>query len=257
MVNKKKRSLDRFRLDGLRALVSGAGRGLGYACALALAEAGAEIIALSRTLDELKKLKAEIESDGGKADIVVCDAADAAQINEIIPNLGRIDILLNNAGTNIPEAFVDVSLNNLDTILNLNVRGAFLMAQAVVKEMLKRGHGGSIINISSQMGHVGAPNRTVYCASKHAIEGLTKAMGVELAPKGIRVNSVGPTFIETPLTKPFFDNAEFAKDTLARIPLAKLGQVEDVADAVVYLASPAAGMVTGGSLLVDGGWTAR
>ena len=150
-----------------------------------------------------------------------------------------------------------MSLNNLDTILNLNVRGAFLMAQAVVKEMLKRGHGGSIINMSSQMGHVGAPNRTVYCASKHAIEGLTKAMGVELAPKGIRVNSVGPTFIETPLTKPFFDNAEFAKDTLARIPLAKLGQVEDVADAVVYLASPAAGMVTGGSLLVDGGWTAR
>ena len=257
MVNKKKRSLDRFRLDGLRALVSGAGRGLGYACALALAEAGAEIIALSRTLDELKKLKAEIESDGGKADVVVCDAADAAQINEIIPNLGRIDILVNNAGTNIPEAFVDVSLNNLDTILNLNVRGAFLMAQAVVKEMLKRGHGGSIINMSSQMGHVGAPNRTVYCASKHAIEGLTKAMGVELASKGIRVNSVGPTFIETPLTKPFFDNAEFAKDTLARIPLAKLGQVEDVADAVVYLASPAAGMVTGGSLLVDGGWTAR
>ena len=257
MVNKKKRSLDRFRLDGSRALVSGAGRGLGYACALALAEAGAEIIALSRTLDELKKLKAEIESDGGKADVVVCDAADAAQINEIIPNLGRIDILVNNAGTNIPEAFVDVSLNNLDTILNLNVRGAFLMSQAVVKEMMQRNHGGSIIHISSQMGHVGAPNRTVYCASKHAIEGLTKAMGVELGPHGIRVNSVGPTFIETPLTKPFFENKEFTADTISRIALGKIGQVEDVADAVVYLASPASGMVTGSSLLVDGGWTAR
>ncbi|MEC7660835.1 MAG: glucose 1-dehydrogenase [Pseudomonadota bacterium] len=257
MIEKKKRSLDRFRLDGLRALVSGAGRGLGHACALALAEAGAEIIALSRTLDELEKLQLDIQSDGGTADIAVCDAADPKQISEIVPKLGQIDILVNNAGTNIPEAFVDVSLNNLDTILDLNVRGAFLMSQAVVKEMLRRNHGGSIIHISSQMGHVGAPNRTVYCASKHAIEGLTKAMGVELGPHGIRVNSVGPTFIETPLTKPFFENKEFTADTISRIALGKIGQVEDVADAVVYLASPASGMVTGSSLLVDGGWTAR
>ena len=131
------------------------------------------------------------------------------------------------------------------------------MSQAVVKEMLRRNHGGSIIHISSQMGHVGAPNRTVYCASKHAIEGLTKAMGVELGPHGIRVNSVGPTFIETPLTKPFFENKEFTADTISRTALGKIGQVEDVADAVVYLASPASGMVTGSSLLVDGGWTAR
>ena len=152
---------------------------------------------------------------------------------------------------------MDVSLSNLDTILNLNVRGAFLMAQAVVQGMLEREHGGSIIHMSSQMGHVGAPNRTVYCASKHAIEGLTKAMGVELAHHGIRVNSVGPTFIETPLSKPFFEDENFAKDTLGRIPMGKLGSVEDVADAVVYLASPASGMVTGSSLVVDGGWTAR
>ena len=204
MIKKKKRSLDRFRLDGLRALVSGAGRGLGYACAVALAEAGAEIVALSRTLNELEKLQLDIQRDGGTADIAVCDAADPDQISEIVPKVGQIDILVNNAGTNIPEAFVEVSLNNLDTILDLNVRGAFLMSQAVVREMLRRNHGGSIIHISSQMGHVGAPNRTVYCASKHAIEGLTKAMGVELGPHGIRVNSVGPTFIETPLTKPFF-----------------------------------------------------
>ena len=161
MIDMKKRSLDRFRLDGLRALVSGAGRGLGHACALALAEAGAEIIALSRTLDELEKLQLDIQSDGGTADIAVCDAANPDQISEIVPKLGQIDILVNNAGTNIPEAFVDVSLNNLDTILDLNVRGAFLMSQAVVKEMLRRNHGGSIIHISSQMGHVGAPNRTV------------------------------------------------------------------------------------------------
>ena len=257
MRSPRTRSLERFRLDGLRALITGAGRGLGKACAVALADAGAEVVIMSRTASELENLRDQIKNDGGKAEIAVCNAANADQINEIIPDLGRLDILVNNAGTNIPEAFTEVSTANFDAIMNLNVRGAFLMAQAVVKEMLKRGHGGSIINMSSQMGHVGAPNRTVYCASKHAIEGLTKAMGVELAPKGIRVNSVGPTFIETPLTKPFFDNAEFAKDTLARIPLAKLGQVEDVADAVVYLASPAAGMVTGGSLLVDGGWTAR
>ncbi|MBH68654.1 MAG: 3-oxoacyl-ACP reductase [Rhodospirillaceae bacterium] len=257
MQTPRTRSLERFRLDGLKALVSGAGRGLGEACAVALADAGAHVVLMSRTVSELEELKAKIQKDGGVAEVAVCDAADPYQIEKIIPTLGRIDVLVNNAGTNIPEPFSTVSLGNLDTILNLNVRGAFLMAQAVVREMLKRGHGGSIIHMSSQMGHVGAPNRTVYCASKHAIEGLTKAMGVELAPHGIRVNSVGPTFIETPLTKPFFENADFAKDTLSRIPMGKLGQVEDVADAVVFLASPASGMVTGGSLLVDGGWTAR
>ncbi len=251
------RALDRFHLDGLIALVTGAGRGLGEACAIGLADAGAELILLSRTELELETLKIKIEKEGGRAKTVVCDASNPSHIENIIPTLGRIDILVNNAGTNIPEPFVDVSLDNLDRILNLNIRGAFLMAQAVVREMLKRGHGGSIIHMSSQMGHVGAPNRTVYCASKHALEGLTKAMGVELAPHGIRVNSVGPTFIETPLSRPFLEDVAFARDTLGRIPMGKLGQVEDVADAVVYLASPASGMVTGSSIVVDGGWTAR
>ena len=255
--SKKTRSPDRCRLDGLIALVTGAGRGLGEACAIALAEAGAKLIIMSRTESDLLDLKKRIEDDGGSVQISICDAADPSQIESIVPALGHIDILVNNAGTNIPESFLDVSLSNLDKILNLNVRGAFLMAQAVVRGMLEREHGGSIIHMSSQMGHVGAPNRTVYCASKHAIEGLTKAMGVELAPHGIRVNSVGPTFIETPLSRPFFKNKEFANDTLARIPMGKLGDVEDVADAVVYLAAPASGMVTGTSLIVDGGWTAR
>ena len=254
---KKTRSPERFRLDGLTALVTGAGRGLGEACAIALSEAGADLIIMSRTENDLLTLKGRIESFGGEGKVSICDASDPDQISNIIPKLGRIDVLVNNAGTNIPESFVDVSLSNLDTILNLNVRGAFLMAQAVVQGMLEREHGGSIIHMSSQMGHVGAPNRTVYCASKHAIEGLTKAMGVELAHHGIRVNSVGPTFIETPLSKPFFEDENFAKDTLGRIPMGKLGSVEDVADAVVYLASPASGMVTGSSLVVDGGWTAR
>jgi NAD(P)-dependent dehydrogenase (short-subunit alcohol dehydrogenase family) len=221
MTQPRTRSLDRFRLDGLIALITGAGRGLGEACAIALADAGAEVILMSRTESELD------------------------------------DILVNNAGTNIPEPFLEVSLDHLDTILNLNLRGAFLMAQGVARGMVTRGQGGSIIHMSSQMGHVGAPNRTAYCASKHAIEGLTKAMGVELAPHRIRTNSVGPTFVDTPLAKKFLDDPAFSKDVLERIPMGKLGQVEDVADAVVYLAAPASNMVTGTSLLVDGGWTAR
>jgi NAD(P)-dependent dehydrogenase (short-subunit alcohol dehydrogenase family) len=257
MSQSRTRSPDRFRLDGLVALVTGAGRGLGEACAIALSEAGAEVILMSRTQSELDDLKIRIESDDGIARTAVCDAANPAAIARVIPKLGRIDILVNNAGTNIPEPFLDVSLEHLDTILNLNLRGAYLMAQAVARGMVERGKGGSIIHMSSQMGHVGAPNRTAYCASKHAIEGLTKAMGIELAPHAIRTNSVGPTFVETPLAAGFLKDPTFAKDVLERIPMGKLGQVEDVADAVVYLAAPASKMVTGTSLLVDGGWTAR
>ena len=257
MTQPRTRSLDRFRLDGLIALITGAGRGLGEACAIALADAGAEVILMSRTESELDDLKVRIEADGGTARTAICDAADPAAIAAVVPALGRIDILVNNAGTNIPEPFLEVSLDHLDTILNLNLRGAFLMAQGVARGMVTRGQGGSIIHMSSQMGHVGAPNRTAYCASKHAIEGLTKAMGVELAPHRIRTNSVGPTFVETPLAKKFLDDPVFSRDVLERIPMGKLGQVEDVADAVVYLAAPASNMVTGTSLLVDGGWTAR
>jgi len=257
MAGPTSKSLDRFRLDGLVALVTGAGRGLGQACAIALAEAGASLILMSRTKSELDDLAHRIKMQGGTAHTVVCDAANPQAITAIVPALGRIDILVNNAGTNIPEPFVDVTLEHLDTILNLNVRGAFLVAQAVVRGMLERRQGGSIIHMSSQMGHVGAPNRTAYCASKHAIEGMTKAMGVELAPHGIRVNSVGPTFVETPLASGFLSDPTFAEDVIARIPMGRLGQLEDVADAVVYLAAPASKMVTGTSLVVDGGWTAR
>ncbi len=257
MAETRMRALDRFRLDGQVALVTGAGRGLGKACAISLADAGADVILSSRTRQELDALKTEIEAEGGRARVVVCDAADPESIASAIPPLGRIDVLVNNAGTNIPEPFAEVSLEHLDTILNLNVRGAFLVAQTVSRGMIDRGHGGSIIHMSSQMGHVGAPNRTVYCASKHAIEGLTKAMGVELAAYGIRVNSVGPTFVETPLARQFLKDPVFSRDVLDRIAMGKLARPEDVADAVLYLASPASGMVTGTSLVVDGGWTAR
>ena len=187
----------------------------------------------------------------------VCDVTDSRQVEEAVDFLEQVDILVNNAGTNVPEPFLEVSEDNLDRMLAVNVKGVFLVAQATARCMVERGEGGSIINISSQMGHVGAPRRTVYCATKHAVEGLTKAMAVELAPHNVRVNSVAPTFVETPMTKPLLEDETLREDTLSRIPLGRLGRVEDVTGAVLFLASPAAGLITGASLLVDGGWTAQ
>jgi NAD(P)-dependent dehydrogenase (short-subunit alcohol dehydrogenase family) len=178
-------------------------------------------------------------------------------VEEAVEFLEQIDILVNNAGLNVPEPFLEVSEENLDRVLAVNVKGVFLVAQAAARRMVEHGEGGSIINVSSQMGHVGAPRRTVYCATKHAVEGLTKAMAVELAPHNVRVNSVAPTFVETPMTKPFLEDETIREDTLSRIPLGRLGRVEDVTGAVVFLASPTAGLITGTSLLVDGGWTAQ
>jgi NAD(P)-dependent dehydrogenase (short-subunit alcohol dehydrogenase family) len=245
-----------IRLDGLTGVVTGAGRGLGRACALALADAGAEVVLVSRTQSELEALAADIAERGGKARALACDIVDAEEVRGRIEGLARIDILVNNAGGNIPEPFVDVSEEHLDRILTLNVRAAFLVAQSAARRMISGGRGGSIIHMSSQMGHVGAPNRTVYCMTKHAIEGLSKAMAVELAPRGIRVNAIGPTFVLTPLTRPFFERKAFRDDTLARIPIGRLAALEDIMGAVVFLASPAAAMITGASLTIDGGWTA-
>jgi NAD(P)-dependent dehydrogenase (short-subunit alcohol dehydrogenase family) len=246
-----------MRLDGLIGVVTGAGRGLGRGCALALADAGAEVVLVSRTQSELDTLAAEIRERGGKAIPLVCDILDGRQITERIEALARIDILVNNAGGNIPEPFVEVTEDRLDRILNINVRSAFLVAQAVARRMIAGGRGGAIIQMSSQMGHVGAANRTVYCMTKHAAEGLTKAMAVELAPHRIRVNAIGPTFIVTPMTKPFFENQSFRDDALSSIPLGRLGEIEDIMGAIVFLASPAAALITGASLTIDGGWTAR
>jgi NAD(P)-dependent dehydrogenase (short-subunit alcohol dehydrogenase family) len=187
----------------------------------------------------------------------VCDVTDSRQVGEAVDFPEQVDILVNNAGTNVPEPFLEVSEDNLDRMLAVNVKGVFLVAQAAARRMVERGEGGSIINVSSQMGHVGAPRRTVYCATKHAVEGLTKAMAVELAPHKVRVNSVAPTFVETPMTKPLLEDETLREDTLSRIPLGRLGRVEDVTGAVLFLASPAAGLITGASLLVDGGWTAQ
>jgi NAD(P)-dependent dehydrogenase (short-subunit alcohol dehydrogenase family) len=248
--------LDKFRLDGRAALVTGAGRGIGRACALALAQAGAEVWLCARTRAEIEQVAGEI---GAKAHAVTGDVTDSARIKRIFSEIPALDVLVNNAGTNIPEPFVEVSEEHLDRLMNLNVRAAFLVAQAAAKKMLEGGRrGASIINMSSQMGHVGALNRTVYCMTKHALEGLTKAMALELAPHGIRVVSIAPTFVETPMVKSLMDaRPEMAQWVKERIPLGGMGKPEDVAGAVVFAASPAAALVTGTSLLVDGGWTAQ
>ena len=245
-----------FRLDGKTALVTGAGRGIGRAVALALAAAGAELVLVSRTPSELDEVAREIASGGGKARSLPFDVTRSDAVREAFAELGHLDILVNNAGLNRPQPFLEVDEPTLDLLLGLNVRAAFIVAQAAARLMVAKGSG-VIINMSSQMGHVGSDlNRTVYVMTKHAVEGLTKAMAVELAPKGVRVVSIAPTFITTPLTKPFFDDPVFRKWVLDRIPLGRLGTGEEVASAVVFLASPAAALVTGSSLLVDGGWTA-
>jgi NAD(P)-dependent dehydrogenase (short-subunit alcohol dehydrogenase family) len=245
-----------FRLDGRQAVVTGAGSGLGQGAALALAEAGAGLVLVGRTQETLDATRAAITAQGGEASTLVCDVTDAGQVKARIEALPRIDVLVNNAGMNIPEDFLEVSEEHLDRILTLNVKGAFLVAQAAARRMVAAG-GGSIVNMSSQMGHIGSPRRSVYCMSKHAIEGLTKALAVELAPQGIRVNAVAPTFAETPMTGPFFADLAFRDAVLSQIPIGRLAKVEDVMGAIVFLASPAAAMITGTSLLVDGGWTAR
>jgi NAD(P)-dependent dehydrogenase (short-subunit alcohol dehydrogenase family) len=246
-------SWEAFRLDGLTAVVTGAGRGIGRACAMALVRSGASVFAVARTADDIESLAQEAgpQLRGWCADVT------SEQFLLQLEQLDRLDVLVNNVGTNRPAPFVDVGTADLDAVVSLNIRTSFRVAQSGVRAMLRAGHGGSVIHMSSQMGHVGAPLRSVYCMTKHAVEGLSKAMAVELAPAGIRVNTVAPTFIETPMTRPMLDDDNFRADVLARIPLGRLGQPEDVAAAVVFLASPAAALITGDSLKVDGGWTAR
>ena len=239
-------------IAGHVALVTGAGRGLGRACALALSGAGARIVAVSRTEAELAGLAREAP---GPVETWVEDVTGDALL-EHIEALDRLDVLVNNAGTNRPQPFLEVTDEVLDGMLDLNVRAAFRVARSAARVMMRRGSG-SIVNMSSQMGHVGSPRRTVYCMTKHGIEGLTKAMAVELGPHGIRVNTVSPTFIETPLTRPFLEDPQFAEFVMGMIPMKRVGTVDEVAAAVLYLASPASGIVTGASLRIDGGWTAH
>ena len=244
-------------LDGLTTLVTGAGRGLGRGIATALSAAGADVILLGRSSSEIEEAAAEIRDGGGRGRAVTCDIGDTGRFATVLEEAGPVDVLVNNAGTNVPQPFAEVDRATFDRILDLNLRSAYFATQAVVRQMTARGTGGSIVNVSSQMGRVGAANRSVYCASKHAVEGMTKALAVELGPRRIRVNAVAPTYVETPMTAPFLADPQFRADALRRIPLGRFGSVQDVADAVVFLASPAAGLITGTSLLVDGGYTAQ
>jgi NAD(P)-dependent dehydrogenase (short-subunit alcohol dehydrogenase family) len=245
-----------FRLDGRRALVTGAGRGIGFAAAAALAAAGAHVTVCARTASETEAAADSIRADGGSAETLLLDVTDVDRVRDAIASRPADHILVNNAGTNRPRAFADVTVDDYDTIMQINLRAAFFVAQAVARRMIAETVAGSIIQMSSQMGHVGGALRSVYCASKAGLEGLSKAMAIDLAPHGIRVNTIGPTFIETPMTAGFFQDAAFRQDVLSKIKLGRLGRVEDIMGAIVFLASDAAALMTGSALVVDGGWTA-
>src|SRR5215470_1017967 len=246
-----------FRLDGRRALVTGAGRGIGLAAAAALAQAGAHVTLAARSKGEIEEAAASIRARGLKAEALVLDVTDVGAARRVVAAAAPFQILVNNAGMNRPAPLADVTVEDFDAIFALNVRAAYFMAQTVALRLVEAKLPGSIINISSQMGHVGAARRTVYCASKHAMEGFTKAMAIELAPHAIRVNSLGPTFLETPLTRPFFQNETFRKEVLSKIKLGRLGQLEELTGAILFLACDASSLMTGAAMVIDGGWTAE
>jgi len=248
---------DRSRLDGRVAIVTGASQGIGLACAHRLARSDSEIILVSRSSKTLEVARSALEAEGAKVRVEVCDVCDQQALTSLINSLPRLDVLVNNAGGNCPMPFLDVCRADFDWLIDLNVRSLFFASQAAMSKMIQLGTHGSIINLSSQSGHVGLPKRTVYCLTKHAVEGFTKALALEAAPFGIRVNSVAPTFVRTPMTEDYFSDPDFAEFVHARIPLGRCATPEDVADAVAFLASDAASSVTGTSLRVDGGWTAQ
>jgi NAD(P)-dependent dehydrogenase (short-subunit alcohol dehydrogenase family) len=248
--------LAKFRLDGRRALITGAGRGIGLAAAGALAEMGAAVTLVARTHEEIAAAAEAIRAKGGTADCLVLDVSDLAAMAAALAERPSYHVLLNNAGTNRTDRFLDVKVEDFDFVLGLNLRAAFFVAQAVARKMAAAGLPGSIVNVSSQMGLVGAANRSVYCASKWAMEGMTRAMAVDLAPYGIRVNTLCPTFIQTPLANGYLADPAFHAEVLSKIKLGRVGQVDDLLGAILLLASDASAMMTGSSLVVDGGWTA-
>lgn len=245
-----------FRLDGRRALIVGAGRGIGAAGACALAGAGAEVTLAARSRDELESVASTVRSRGGMAKVMLLDVTDAQAVARGMAENGPWDVVVNSAGTNRPARLTDTSDQDLQDVLDLNVRCAMVVTREAARGMIAAGRGGSIINVSSQMGHVGGPKRAVYCATKHALEGMTKALAWELGPHGIRVNTLCPTFIETAMTAPMLADPAFAEQVRSRIALGRLGRLDDVMGAFVFLASDASALVTGTALMVDGGWTA-
>ncbi len=244
-----------FRLDGKRALVTGAGRGIGLAAAAALADAGAHVVLAARTSSEIEEAAAAIRSRGVSAEAVRLDVTDLAAVRGVIAAQAPFHVLFNNAGANRPQPFIDFKVEDFDFLMQLNVRAAFFVAQAVAKRMVETGTKGSLIHTTSQMAFTTGPGRTVYCASKAAIESLSRGIAAELAPYGIRSNTLAPTFIETPMSRPFLAQKATADMVKAKIKLGRVGQVEDLTGAIVYLASDASSLMTGTHMLIDGGWT--
>ena len=253
--------LKKINLKGKTALVTGAGKGLGKACSIALAEAGAKVIIISRTQSDLDKVGRIIKKIKGKSKSFVCDVTDADTFKSILKKINRLDILVNNAGNNRPEHFTKVKKVNMEYLTNLNMKAVFNIAQLCSQKMIKfknrKNIGGSIIHMSSQLGKVGCEGRNVYNMNKFGVEGLARGMACELAKYNIRVNTVCPTFVETPMVKKFFKNKKFKNKMLKNIPLGRVAKESDVATAVTFLAANSSEMITGTSLVVDGGWTAQ
>lgn len=246
-----------FRLDGKAALVAGASSGIGRACAVALAEAGAHVTLAARSMDKLEDTVAQLRENGLSAEALRLDVADVEATAETVAARGPFDVLVNSAGTARHSSCLATTPQMYDDVQNLNLRGAYFLTQAVARGLVDAGKPGSLINVSSQMGYVGGPERAVYCATKFGLEGFTKAMALELGPHRIRVNTLCPTFVLTPLSQPSFDDPDKRAWILGNIKLGRPGEVEDMMGAVVYLASDAGALVTGTGFMVDGGWTAQ